>query len=320
MEDRAMKRTYVGRAPSLIALVFFIVLTSNAQNQSVTARADELLQGQHWREAAAAFQSVVSSDPSNGHAWFGLASSLHAMGDYEQAIVAWQRAVVTMRGPRAMYYLASSYAKLSRKDEAFEWLTKALNAGFTGTAILKQDPDLAVLRNDARFAELLVTADKLSKPCLSKLAYQEFAFWVGEWDVRTPQGQEAGSNKVQLAENGCIILENWTGALGGSGKSINFYDQATQKWRQTWIDSVGAVSEMEGEYKDGAMRFQGERHLTNGSRVQSRLTFFNLAPDRVRQVAETSVDGGKTWSINYDFTYLRKKQDQAAQQNRASVK
>ncbi|MEW6208480.1 MAG: hypothetical protein AB1631_08935 [Acidobacteriota bacterium] len=38
-----------------------------------------------------------------------------------------------------------------------------------------------------------------------------------------------------------------------------------------------------------------------------RLTFFNLGADRVRQFSERSTDGGKTWAVGYDFTYIRKK-------------
>jgi len=36
------------------------------------------------------------------------------------------------------------------------------------------------------------------------------------------------------------------------------------------------------------------------------MTLFNLGPDRVRQLSEQTVDGGKTWSTQYDFIYIRK--------------
>jgi len=42
-----------------------------------------------------------------------------------------------------------------------------------------------------------------------------------------------------------------------------------------------------------------------GKTLTRRLRFYNLAPDRVRQLSEGSTDGGKTWTVEYDFTYQR---------------
>ena len=66
------------------------------------------------------------------------------------------------------------------------------------------------------------------------------------------------------------------------------------------------MSEFAGEFKDSAMRFEGESHRPEGTRILRRLTFFNLGLDRVRQFSEASTDGGKTWNLDYDFTYIRK--------------
>lgn len=149
--------------------------------------------------------------------------------------------------------------------------------------------------------------EKLTKPCLNSEVHRQFDFWIGEWVVTTPQGQQAGTNTVKMLEDGCVIEENWTGALGGTGKSLNFFDRAIGKWRQVWVSSNGGVSEFAGQYRDGAMRFEGESHLPDGQKVMRRLTFFNLGTDRVRQFSEASRDQGKTWFVNYDFTYTRKK-------------
>ena len=63
--------------------------------------------------------------------------------------------------------------------------------------------------------------------------YQQFKFWVGEWDVvATQTGKPAGQSKIELLAAGCIIFENWKGANGGSGHSINVYDQADGKWQE----------------------------------------------------------------------------------------
>jgi hypothetical protein len=144
-------------------------------------------------------------------------------------------------------------------------------------------------------------------PCKSRPEYRQFDFWVGEWDVRNPQGQQAGTNSVQLILGDCVVFENWTGARGGHGKSFNVYNAAKGKWQQTWVDNSGGVLELFGEYKDNQMRLTGERKGTDGSVTLQRLTFTKLADGGVRQLWDQSTDGGKTWTVAFDGTYVRKK-------------
>ena len=49
-----------------------------------------------------------------------------------------------------------------------------------------------------------------------------------------------------------------------------------------------------------------------GARVQSRLSFTPVAADTVRQFSETSSDGGRTWTTQYDFYYARKPRSASA--------
>jgi hypothetical protein len=37
-----------------------------------------------------------------------------------------------------------------------------------------------------------------------------------------------------------------------------------------------------------------------------RMTFFNEGPNQVRQLGHQSKDGGKTWTVTFDLTYVRK--------------
>jgi hypothetical protein len=142
-------------------------------------------------------------------------------------------------------------------------------------------------------------------PC-DEPQFREFDFWVGEWDV-TSGAKKIAESSIQKIIGSCVIFENYTDPRGFSGKSFNFYDSTLKKWRQTWVDIGGNVSEYSGEYKDGAMRFEGEVHRRNGQRIPYKMIIYNLGADRVRQYSENSVDGGKTWKVSYDFLYLRKK-------------
>ena len=283
--------------------------TQTGQPTTATSQADALYKAQKWTEAAKAYEAITKAEPDNGRAWYRLGYSLHQTSNYQEATVAYERAVEKLQPPAkalAMYNAGASYTKLNNKDKAFEWLTKAVNAGFSQIAKLTKDPDLASLREDARFKELLDLGDRLTKPCLYQSEHKQFEFWIGEWNVQNPQGQQVGTSSIQRIETGCVILENWTGAQGGTGKSLNFYDSSLRKWLQTWADSSGGVSEFAGVYKDNAIRFEGESHEPSGAKIVRRLTFFNLGPDRVRQFSEASYDGGKSWTVDYDFTYIRK--------------
>jgi len=158
------------------------------------------------------------------------------------------------------------------------------------------------------FAALRQTRQQAG-PCRTRPENLQFEFWVGQWDVKqtgAESGASVGASKIESHADNCIILENWE-SPGFNGKSWNFYDLGTHKWRQIWLDVTGRRAEFSGEYKDSAMRFEGEAITGKGIKVKSRMTFFNLGPDKVRQFAERSTDDGKTWTTSVDYTYFRKK-------------
>jgi hypothetical protein len=44
-----------------------------------------------------------------------------------------------------------------------------------------------------------------------------------------------------------------------------------------------------------------------GKKALAKMTFSKLANGDVRQLGENSTDEGKTWTVTFDFTYVRKK-------------
>lgn len=159
-------------------------------------------------------------------------------------------------------------------------------------------------------------SNRPTSPCMNRAESRQFDFWVGEWDAYNPQGAKGGTSVIERIANGCGILENWTNASGGgSGKSINFYDPQAGKWFQYWIGADGNPHRFSGEYRDGALRLAGEPYVKDGKRFITRLTFFNLDPNTVRQLSERSDDDGKSWSVVYDFKYVRRTQAPPATPN-----
>ncbi len=143
-------------------------------------------------------------------------------------------------------------------------------------------------------------------PCHDRPEAHQLDFWIGQWDV-TSGGKVAGTNDVHPILEHCVVFENWSGAGGGNGKSFNFYDASRNVWRQVWVADSGGVLELTGGFEDGAMRLHGEARMRDGTRALQRLTLTPLAPDTVRQLWESSSDGGATWKPVFDGLYVRRR-------------
>jgi hypothetical protein len=145
-----------------------------------------------------------------------------------------------------------------------------------------------------------------ARPC-ERPEHRALDFWVGGWDVYNPQGQKAGTNRIEKILNGCALRESWSSVRGHRGQSINFFNAATRRWEQVWTDGTGGVIKYAGSFTDGALRFdEGEHILPDGTRLRSRMTLTPLADGRVRQLIERSADAGETWTVWFDGTYVRR--------------
>ncbi len=71
--------------------------------------------------------------------------------------------------------------------------------------------------------------------------FRQFDFWLGDWKVTDPKGDVAGTNRITLEMDGCVLHEHWVGSKGGNGESFNIYDGATKQWHQTWVDNGGTL-------------------------------------------------------------------------------
>ena len=127
--------------------------------------------------------------------------------------------------------------------------------------------------------------------------HRQFDFWIGEWTVTNPAGKTAGTNRITRIAGGCALLEEWTGASGLSGKSLNIYDTSRKVWHQTWVDGSGLLLQIEGKFEGGSMRM---------SNSTSRITWTPLEGGAVRQLWEQTKDAGKTWTVAFDGKYSAK--------------
>ncbi|MFL5478119.1 MAG: hypothetical protein ACJ79X_03780 [Gemmatimonadaceae bacterium] len=140
--------------------------------------------------------------------------------------------------------------------------------------------------------------------CVNDPERHRFDFWIGEWNVTTPGGTTVGSSVIEAVSGGCALLENWTSASGGHGKSLNAYNPSIKQWQQYWIGQDGAPTEFRSSEFDGKSLAFFVKH--DGSARMERLTFTPVDASTVRQHSETTEDGGKSWKTGYDFYYHRK--------------
>ena len=112
-----------------------------------------------WREASKRFEDYTKAHPQKGRGWFNLGFASLAGNRPEVAAEAFQKALaLNYRKPTTLYNLACTYSRLEQKDKAFEWLFKALDAGFDGSSRLRSDDDLDNLRGDPRYRKALEIA------------------------------------------------------------------------------------------------------------------------------------------------------------------
>ena len=112
-----------------------------------------------WREKAARYESYANKHPRKGRAWFNLGYASLAADRPEPAAEAFRKALdLGYRKPTTMYNLACTYSRLDQVDTAFDWLFKALDAGFDSKWTLRADEDLDNLRGDPRYRKALQIA------------------------------------------------------------------------------------------------------------------------------------------------------------------
>ena len=135
--------------------------------------------------------------------------------------------------------------------------------------------------------------------------HRQFDFWEGDWTVTDSAGQVSyGTSRITREESGCLLRERWTGARGGTGQSLNFYDRVTGTWAQVWVASNGTVLRLTGGLAGAAMRLEGASG-TGASAVRNRITWTPQPDGRVRQTWTVSRDGGATWQPSFDGWYRR---------------
>lgn len=281
-----------------------LVCGSYAKPQQTTAaaRAAELFSESKWPEAEAVYRALTQQEPTNGAAWTNFGECLLQQHKQPEAIAAFNHAVALgFRPALNQVNVARAYADANEKPKALTELQKIVRAGAGGQMrpVVLSSNEFNAFKNDPEFQKLLESM----LPCRTP-EYRQFDFWLGDWDVHAPNGgASVGHNLVTLEQDGCLLVEHWTAASGGqTGTSFNYYDVRDKNWHQLYIDNsgnAGAFPAMAGTLESGKMVLWTDAR----SKPLSRWTWYVLEPGKVRQMAEQSTDGGKTWAVTWDSVY-----------------
>lgn len=164
--------------------------------------------------------------------------------------------------------------------------------------------------------EVTEAPKKATSPCWQDEKYRAFDFWLGDWEVYgnlQKTGPLFGHNSITKTEQGCLIMEQWQGASGSTGTSMNYYDGLKKQWVQHWVSGDGTVIDYAGGLidlpgKQQTMQLNGKIYYAAKTQ-QPQIRDFRgtwTASDHgvVQQLFEESIDGGSTWTVWFNGFYF----------------
>ncbi len=308
---------------SLLTLALMMSAMVQA-TEDLTAVATEHYQQQQWPEAIEAYRQLLAGDPQNEQAWYRLAQSHISLQQGLQALQANQQLSEAQQIPiQLVWYQQAQAWQLTGDEQAqLKALDQAVRSGYSNTRELEENPLWSELRKHQLFSDILQSADKNLRPCMYDERYRQFDFWLGRWEVygdSEKSGPLFGHNHITRAEQGCLIMEQWQGASGSTGTSMNYFDGIQNQWVQRWVSgggtvidySGGLISKAEGQQ---AMQLTGRIYYAQNSQQPQvrhfRGTWTVLKSGVVRQFFEESTDGGENWYTWFDGYYFRENNGQ----------
>jgi len=291
-----------------LALLLSPALAQDADGLRERARA--LANEEKWAEAAEVYESLTTSDPRDIQSWAGLGRARRSLDQLDAAVAAYEKALalddesfLTHAG------LAITLERMEKLDRAFDHLERLAGIGVSPKT-LRESPAFAGLREHERFAVALGIAERAANPCRQGGPYDDFDFWVGDWDVYV-NDQKRARNVITKEMNGCIVRERYSNDGGYEGESLNYYDPETSRWKQSWVDSAGGIVRYSGGLvEEGVMRMEGANTTAKGKTQLARVTWTRLDDGRVHHVIEQSKDGGETWQPYFDGTYVEREESE----------
>jgi hypothetical protein len=149
--------------------------------------------------------------------------------------------------------------------------------------------------------------------CESMDAFNDFDFWIGEWNVYTNDEERKfqGTNSVSKHHKNCLIMENWTNAQGGKGSSMNYFDPVENQWRQLWVAGGYSIDYTGGLDETGSMILKGKiNYYQTGKSNAFRGKWIANSDGTVRQFFEQQDAETGEWGVWFDGLYIKQTESQ----------
>ena len=157
------------------------------------------------------------------------------------------------------------------------------------------------------FFSSILQAQVVKKVPCSGEKYQQFDFWVGDWNVYDTSNKLIGTNKLVKMQNNCVLQENWVAENSPSkGTSYNYYNKSDDSWNQVWIDNAGGSLVLKGKLIDGKMILKSDLIISKKGNYYNRITWSKNKDNSVTQVWETLNKEGQLISEAFRGIYKKK--------------
>jgi hypothetical protein len=149
-----------------------------------------------------------------------------------------------------------------------------------------------------------------AKPCAAP-EIQQFAFWIGEWDLTWDRGKGRGTNSIRWILDGCVVHEHFQEKEGEGppleGWSVSSWSPLLRKWQQTWVDNQAGYLDFQGGLEDGRMVLSRRARGADGKEFLQRMVWQDIRKDTLTWNWERSDDEGKSWRTLWKIDYGRRK-------------
>jgi hypothetical protein len=136
--------------------------------------------------------------------------------------------------------------------------------------------------------------------------FRQFDFFAGDWDTydAADPSKVVARNRVTVVLDGCAVREVYEQDDGLVGESLSIYDASRRRWHQSWFTNRGSLLLLNGGLEGERMVLTGPDRVADGTPSLLRGIWWREGVD-VREKAERSTDGGRTWTPVFDIVFRR---------------
>ena len=135
--------------------------------------AQRLLDSRDWAGAASMWQRAVQVNPHVPDHWLALGQAYFNAGRYRESLIPFERALDLGAGTPSVVAanIARAHALLGGRDEAIQWLARAIEMGLRNRGQLQREEVFATFRADPRFRKLAAIHDSLPRTRVERWQY-----------------------------------------------------------------------------------------------------------------------------------------------------